>query len=266
MIPRLALLLAALLPASAAADGLPPGLAAAELAPGWMTADGSRMTALVLELQPGWKTYWRAPGEAGIAPRFDWTGSQNRGAVTLHWPAPQVIDSGGAPTLGFHDRLVLPIEVAPAAPGEPVTLQAAVDFGLCREVCVPAHVSLTAAPPSPAPDPRIEAALAAMPDRLADQPVCRITPIRDGNRVEARLPSATNPEALPVVAVELDGGADGKPVWTSTPDVAVDGEDLRVTTDLVPAAAKPFDLDPAMLRLTLVGADGTAVETLGCAP
>jgi suppressor for copper-sensitivity B len=30
---------------------------------------------LVLEYGEGWKGYWRTPGEVGLAPEIDWTGS-----------------------------------------------------------------------------------------------------------------------------------------------------------------------------------------------
>ena len=53
---------------------------------GWRMENGHHMAALRITLAPGWKTYWRAPGEAGIPPRFDWTGSDNLSAVTVHWP------------------------------------------------------------------------------------------------------------------------------------------------------------------------------------
>ena len=75
-------------------------------------------------------------------------------------PRPEIIESGGERTLGYHDSLVLPIRVAPAHPGEPVTIRAMVDLGVCLDICVPVQVTLEAGPPGPAPDPRIEAALA----------------------------------------------------------------------------------------------------------
>src|SRR5690606_3324502 len=41
---------------------------------------------LHVALAPGWKTYWRSPGEAGIPPSFDWSGSRNLAAATVLWP------------------------------------------------------------------------------------------------------------------------------------------------------------------------------------
>ena len=33
---------------------------------------------LHLQLGEDWKTYWRSPGEVGLPPTIDWTGSENR--------------------------------------------------------------------------------------------------------------------------------------------------------------------------------------------
>ena len=42
------------------------------LVSGWQMPNGHRMAALHLRLAPHWKTYWRAPGDAGIPPQFNW--------------------------------------------------------------------------------------------------------------------------------------------------------------------------------------------------
>ena len=256
-----ALALLLLMPCFALAQDVPPpGLASAELMAGWVTPQGHRMTALRLRLEPGWKTYWRSPGDAGVPPRFDWGQSQNLGRVDLHWPRPEAFESGGERTLGYHDELVLPIEVAPQDPARPVDLHARVDFGLCDDICVPAEVALRAPPPGPGPDPVIQAALERMPDQAPDQPPCRIEPIADGMRVTARF-DATAPE----VAMELEGEPGGAPVWVSQPELSRQGDILTAEADFVAETGKPFALDPADLRLTLIAPD-TALEYRGCTP
>src|ERR1051325_831663 len=42
-----------------------------------------------IHLAAGWKTYWRYPGDAGVPPRFDFSGSRNVKSVAVRWPAPQ---------------------------------------------------------------------------------------------------------------------------------------------------------------------------------
>ena len=72
---RYALILSLLTALPAAAQDLPQGLEAARFLPGWTDAEGRRVAALELVLEPGWKTYWRSPGDAGLAPVFDWKGN-----------------------------------------------------------------------------------------------------------------------------------------------------------------------------------------------
>ena len=49
---------------------------------------------IAFQLQHGWKTYWRAPGDSGVPPRFDFSKSENVEAVTVLWPAPLKFDDG----------------------------------------------------------------------------------------------------------------------------------------------------------------------------
>ena len=50
---------------------------------------------LVLEYGEGWKGYWRTPGEVGLAPEIDWTGSTNLKSAELLWPAPERFEAFG---------------------------------------------------------------------------------------------------------------------------------------------------------------------------
>jgi DsbC/DsbD-like thiol-disulfide interchange protein len=94
------------------------------------TGAGARLdVGLQLHLTPGWHTYWRTPGDAGIAPAIDWSGSENLAGAAIAWPAPRRLPSvGGLETVGYEDGVVLPITVTPMRPGAPLHLHA--------EVCV----------------------------------------------------------------------------------------------------------------------------------
>lgn len=237
-----------------AAEG-PPGLVAARILPGWTQPDGSRVAAIEFQLQPGWKTYWRSPGDSGLPPVFDWSGSANLGDVALHWPAPQAVSSGDGLALGYHDRLVLPFTASPADPGRPVDLAVAVDFGLCKNICVPAHVALRADAAGAAPDPAILSALDRVPDPAPDRPDCDLRPIADGMRV-----TATLPRSVTLAAIEL---ADGD-AWVSSTRLDAKPGGSVLTADVVPPEAAPFDLRPDRLVFTVIG-EGGAVEMRGCA-
>lgn len=236
---------------------------AASLVPGWTTDGGKRMAGLDLTLAQGWKTYWRSPGDAGIPPGFDWSMSENVKSVRIHWPVPTVFQTAGMTTIGYHDEVILPLEVTPVDPSQPVILAVTVELGVCDEICMPAHVELQAELPAKgAPDARIKAALA---DRAmtADEAglsglSCAVEPISDGLRLTAEM-RLRDPGAPEVVAFET-GDAN---IWVAQSVTERDGGTLMAMTELVLPAGAPFALDRSAVTLTIL-AEGRAVEVQGC--
>ncbi|GGB52288.1 hypothetical protein GCM10011316_25390 [Roseibium aquae] len=110
--------------------------------------DGRYRAGLEFLLDAGWHTYWRYPGEAGIAPQITLAGSQNLASADVSFPAPTRYDDGFSTSIVYMEGVVFPITVIPEAPGDPVTLTARVEFGVCKDVCVPgeAELSLTLSP------------------------------------------------------------------------------------------------------------------------
>lgn len=258
MMKALAILTALALPAHAQN---PPQILGAEILPGWTTESGTRMAALHLQLAPGWKTYWRSPGDAGLPPQFDWSGSANLAGAELHWPTPQVFDANGMQTIGYTHELILPIELTPIDPGQPMQIAARIDLGVCEDVCMPAALNLhldTSGPGAAVEDPRISAALARLPQVAHGHVDCKVEPIADGLRVTARfdLPGLGTPQAVVMEPAEDD-------VWVSDALLAHQDGALTAAADLVPGAAQPFDLDRSGLKMTILDADG-AVEVTGC--
>jgi DsbC/DsbD-like thiol-disulfide interchange protein len=262
MLCRLALLAGLAATGSALATTQDDVLSAALLS-GWQSADGAHMAAVDLMLAPGWKTYWRSPGDAGIPPSFDWTGSKNVAAVRIHWPAPSVFQSNGMQTIGYHDRLLLPIEVQPIDPAQPVVLSLRMDLGVCDDICLPASVALRSDLVAPgAPDAGIKAALAdrAVPAKEAGITgvACLVEPISDGLRLTARM-QFPDPGTSEVVAIETADPA----VWVAEPVAKRMAGELVAVTELVPPDGAPFALDRSGVTLTILNADG-AIEVRGC--
>jgi len=261
----LALSLAILLPLPPAlADSHAEPHAAVELLQGWRMADGTHMTALRVSLDDGWKTYWRAPGEAGIPPQMDWAGSENLAGVEIHWPAPEVFVSNGMTTLGFHHELILPLSVRPGDPQGDVAMSGTLAFGICQDICMPMQAEVSAVLPAAAQaeDRRIARALQRRPDTADEAGVvsatCEVAPIADGMRVTADL---TLPAVGPGELVVMES-ADPS-VWVSEAMAARQGDVLSAEADFVPATAQPFELDPSTLRFTVI-ARGRAVDIRGC--
>lgn len=95
-------------------------------------------------LTPGWKTYWRYPGDAGIPPRFDWSGSQNVAEVEVLYPAPKrITDGSGQTSIGYEERVVFPLRIRAADASKPVVLNLKLDFATCEKLCIPADASLS---------------------------------------------------------------------------------------------------------------------------
>jgi DsbC/DsbD-like thiol-disulfide interchange protein len=232
--------------------------------PGWKTGSGTHMTALHLLLAPDWKTYWRAPGDTGIPPHFDWSGSENIGSVRFHWPSPDVFHANGLRTVGYHDELVLPFEVTPKDPRKPVVLRASIDLGVCKDICVPATLTLSAAlPPRGQSDTAIKSALKSRPSTGAEAGLrsigCKVEPIRDGLRITARmdLPAQGAEEVVVFEPAEAE-------VWVSEAQVGRDGRVLNAVAEMVPPSGQPFALDRSGIVVTVIGTNGRAVEIRGC--
>lgn len=119
--------------------------------------EGAVSLGLHLRLTPNWKIYWRSPGDAGLPPDFDWSGSRNFESAEIRWPVPRRFSSFGLDTFGYEGEVVLPLTVRLAAPGEPVDLEAQIRYLVCDpQICVPAEaalaLSLPAGPAAPAPE------------------------------------------------------------------------------------------------------------------
>lgn len=235
----------------------------ARVLPGWQMPNGNYMAGLELQLAPNWKTYWRTPGDAGIPPQFDWSGSSNLRSVVVHWPSPSVFQTNGMQSIGYHDRVILPIEVVALDPSRPVELHAGVDLGVCKDICMPAGLQLSAQLTAVGqPDAAIRAAIKAQPLDAGQAGLraisCEVSPIADGLRLTATL-QLPRQGATEVVAVETNDVA----IWVSEALVSRDGGTLVATADLVTSSGAPFALDRSGVTLTILAA-GRAVEVKGC--
>jgi suppressor for copper-sensitivity B len=122
---------------------------------------------LQVQLKPNWKIYWRSPGDAGLPPQLDWSGSSNFGSAKLRWPVPHRFTLFGLDTFGYEGEVVLPLMVQLAKSGEPANLKAKVRYLVCDpQICVPAEATLALSLPAGPAAPGAEADLI---QRFADQ-------------------------------------------------------------------------------------------------
>ncbi|ABU71800.1 protein-disulfide reductase DsbD family protein [Vibrio campbellii] len=91
---------------------------------------------LDVKLTGDWKTYWRSPGEGGVAPSIDWEKSQNLTKVDWQWPYPQKYELIGIETLGYKGDTVFPMTLHVEDMNKPVTIDAKLTLSSCTTICV----------------------------------------------------------------------------------------------------------------------------------
>jgi len=157
-----------------ALPALPVGSAAAGLSSEWAEGHNSRVRLIAgkglagveLQMPEGWKTYWRNPGDAGgVPPSFDWSKSENLASAEVLYPAPKRFSDRIGDTVGYQDMVVFPVRLKAKDPAKPVGLRLALDYGVCKEICIPVEAALRLdiaadAPPIP---PQLAAALDRVP-------------------------------------------------------------------------------------------------------
>jgi DsbC/DsbD-like thiol-disulfide interchange protein len=218
-----------------------------------------------IKMQPGWKTYWRYPGDSGVPPRFDFSGSENLKDAKVFFPAPHLFTDETGHSLGYKGNAIFPVVVTPQQPGKPVRLRMKVEYAVCEKLCVPAEGSaeltlgssassrnadLSAAEARvPKPVPAAQIGLSARRVTAAAKPMVNVDLAAPaGQSVELFVEGPTAEWALPIptpvqgapsgharFAFELDGlppGVDPKGKFDLTFTVVTGERALEVKTHL----------------------------------
>lgn len=162
--------------------------------------DAALRAGIEIKMQPGWKTYWRYPGDSGVPPRFDFSGSENLKDAKVLFPAPHLFTDETGHSLGYKNSAIFPLVIAPQQPGKPVRLRVKIDYAVCEKLCVPAEGSaeLTLGPGAGAHNADLVAAETRVPKAV---PAAQI----------GLTAKRVNAAAKPLVAVDLAAPA-GQPV------------------------------------------------------
>ena len=133
-----------------------------------VSGDAPLRAGIEMKLTAGWHTYWRYPGDSGVPPRFDFSGSGNLKSAKVLYPAPQLHSDETGQTIGYENSVVFPVEVTPKDAGKPVDLKLKIDYAVCEKLCVPAEGSarLALAPGTSGEDAAVKAAFARVPQRV----------------------------------------------------------------------------------------------------
>ena len=233
-------------PGSGPSSGLVPGLIA----------------GVEIELESGWKTYWRTPGTSGVPPRFDWAGSENLSEATLQFPAPHRFSDREGDTIGYKGAVVLPVAITAKDPKLPVKLKLVLEYGVCKDVCVPVQPILELTLP---PEATAKPAGSALVAGLAHVP--RTPTARKAGDPELKQATVDMQGAKPTITIDavFAGDGQGADVFLEAPDgiwvpmAKPVGEPRdgvhRFVVDLTDGADLA-DLKGRIIRVTLVSGAG----------
>jgi len=96
------------------------------------------------QINPGWHTYWRNAGDAGAPTKLHWELPEGFSASDIHWPFPERIPYGPLINFGYHDEVLLLVEITPPEriPEQQVVLAASAEWLVCEEICIPEDADL----------------------------------------------------------------------------------------------------------------------------
>src|SRR5947209_1007072 len=218
-----------------------------------LVAASPSLAGFEIRLAPGAITYWRDPGEAGVPPSFDTSGSENVASVEAVFPAPKRIpESDGSDAFGYENDVVLPLRVTAKDAAKPVRLDLRANYAVCEKICLPAEARLSLTlPKGPSPyGVAVDAAVAAAPTVVKAEAFVGFEPAGEG---AWKLCLKREGDGMRDLFVEAPPGW-----WVTASPAASDA--VRDCFEIA-LRDKPKEAAlPVTLRLTATGGSG-AVET-----
>lgn len=152
-----------------------------------------------LRMAEHWHTYWRNPGDSGLATEIHWALPPGFTAGPIVWPVPERIPVAHLVNYGYEGEILLLTQITPPAvlPAGEVPLRADVNWLVCQKECIPGEATVNLALPGGKGEmnPATAAAFEA-----ARQQVPQVSPW------PARMQMADNGFVLTVAAPGLQAG------------------------------------------------------------
>ena len=102
------------------------------------------LVALRMKMDDHWHTYWKNPGDSGLATSIKWDLPEGFKASEIRWPAPEKVIAFDLVSYGYEGEIFLLVELeTPAQLDQPeVTLKARADWLECEKTCIPGGTDL----------------------------------------------------------------------------------------------------------------------------
>jgi thiol:disulfide interchange protein DsbD len=117
---------------------------------GWRVKPDLHMAGIRIQMAPGWHTYWRNPGDSGLATTANWRLQDATGAsvaeprlIAQAWPTPSRLAVGPLANYGYENQVVLGFELEmPKGLAGSRQLIAEASWLVCKDVCIPGEAKL----------------------------------------------------------------------------------------------------------------------------
>lgn len=120
---------------------LSPGVRLRLVSSDRIDVSGRTLVGLDLEMPQSTRTYWKAPGEGGLALSLDWSQSRGVAQAEMVWPYPLIDQSLGVDEFIYLGPTLLPVALTlDSLVGE---IAISVVMGICETQCLPARASFT---------------------------------------------------------------------------------------------------------------------------
>jgi thiol:disulfide interchange protein DsbD len=193
---------------SSAADNVPAPANGEDLVRARLVAENTgfqsgktNWLAVQLTMKPGWHTYWRNPGDSGLATSVKWTLPRGVSAEPIVWPQPDRFIARTIVGFGYSGQVALltGVKVPPTLASGTLKIDGVVSWLACASVCIPGSEKLTIALPvsgaAPKPDARNTALFAQTRQRVPQRAGFEATFSIDEERITLNFPSSALPSA-----------------------------------------------------------------------
>ena len=102
--------------------------------------------ALRLRMDDDWHINWSNPGDFGLAPTIVWQLPEGFTVGEIQWPVPERLIFSPFVGYGYEGEKILPVKISPpnsVLPGADIKIEAAADWVVCGEVCIPGGAKLS---------------------------------------------------------------------------------------------------------------------------
>ena len=228
-------------------------------APEGLSAGKPVWLGLKIEHKPQWHTYWKNPGDSGLATTLEWTLPAGVQAGAIQWPTPHRLPIGPLMNYGYDGTLLLPVQVTVPDSFSSQTLDVKLhaEWLVCKEVCIPESGDFVLQLPAQAATAG-HAADFALAQRLQPTPLPQAEATAEARDGALHLHIAGLPAAWQGKALQLFSETAGIVSNAAPTDGRWNGNAWAVAVPLDPQRSEGPDLLPVVLRADGVDA-GTAV-------